>query len=99
MKKIRYCRLRETISRSKINQPGVPSRLSMPHFPPTLWGFLTIAGCVSTVGTVFIYVAKKALDIAAEVLKARLLKEHPKECICIYGPDGTVARRVKADSP
>jgi hypothetical protein len=52
---------------------------------------------VSALGGVLIYIGKKVVDIAADVVKARLLKEHPKEFIVIYGPDGTVARRIDAD--
>ena len=70
----------------------------MPHLPPTLWWFLTAAGVVSALGGVLIYVGKKAVDIGADVVKARLLKEHTKDFIVIYGPDGRVARRVKVES-
>lgn len=45
-----------------------------------------------------IYVVKKVVDVVFDVAKARLLKEHPKQTIAIYGPDGRVARRVEADS-
>jgi len=60
-------------------------------------GLITLAGGVSALGGVLIYIGKKVVDIAADVVKARLLKEHPKEFIVIYGPDGTVARRIDAD--
>jgi len=62
-------------------------------------GLITVAGGVSALEGVLIYIGKKVVDIAADVVKARLLKEHPKEFIVIYGPDGTVARRVDADGP
>jgi hypothetical protein len=62
-----------------------------------LWGFITAAGGVSARG-VLIYVGKKAVDIVADIVKARLLKEHTKDFIVIYGPDGRVARRVKVES-
>ena len=45
-----------------------------------------------------IYLVKKAVDVAADVAKARLLKEHPRQTVVIYGPDGRVARRVEVDS-
>ena len=70
----------------------------MPHLPTTLWGFITVAGGVPALVGGLIYVGKKAVDIGADIVKARLLKEHPKEFTVIYGPDGRVARRVELDS-
>jgi hypothetical protein len=70
----------------------------MASLPTTLLGFITVAGGVSALGGVLVYIGKKALDIAADVVKTRLLKEHPKEFIVIYAPDGTVAKRVEAES-
>ena len=46
----------------------------------------------------FVYIIKKAVDIAADVVKARLLKQHAKDFIVLYGPDGRVARRIEVDS-
>jgi hypothetical protein len=70
----------------------------MPHLPTALWGFITVGGVVSALIGGLIYVVKKVVDVGADVAKARLLKEHPKQTIAIYGPDGRVARRVEADS-
>jgi hypothetical protein len=44
------------------------------------------------------FVIKKAVDLVIAVFAARLSKEKVKESICIYAPDGTVARRVKIES-
>ena len=45
-----------------------------------------------------VYIVRKAVDVGADVLKARLLREHTKEFIVLYGPDGRVAKRVEVDS-
>ena len=44
------------------------------------------------------YIVKKAVDVGVDVLKTRLLKEHTKDFIVLYGPDGRVAKRVEVDS-
>ncbi len=69
----------------------------MPHLPPTLWGFITVGGAVSVLLGSLGYIVKKAVDVGADVVKARLLKEHPRQAVVIYGPDGSVAKRVKVD--
>ena len=79
-------------------QPQLPLWFLMPHLPPTLWGFITVGGVVSAIIGGLIYLVKKAVDVAADVAKARLLKEHPRQTVVIYGPDGRVARRVEVDS-
>jgi hypothetical protein len=70
----------------------------MPHLPTALWGFLTVGGVVSVFLGGVGYIVKKAVDVGADVLKARLLKEHTKGSIVLYGPDGRVAKRVEVDS-
>jgi hypothetical protein len=70
----------------------------MPHLPTTLWGFITVGGGVSALVAGFVYIIKKAVDIAADVVKARLLKQHAKDFIVLYGPDGKVVRRIEVDS-
>ena len=57
-----------------------------------------MAGGVPALVGGLIYVGKKAVDIGADIVKARLLKDNPKEFTVIYGPDGRVARRVELDS-
>jgi hypothetical protein len=63
-----------------------------------LWGFITWAGGASAFIAGLVYIVKKAVDVAADVLKARLLKGHSKDFIVLYGPDGRVAKRVEGDS-
>jgi hypothetical protein len=70
----------------------------MPHLPPTLWGFITVGGAVSVLLGGLGYIVKKAVDVGADVLKTRLLKERTKDFIVLYGPDGRVAKRVEVDS-
>jgi hypothetical protein len=103
MKRIRYCWLRESVFPQPINQPEFPLCFSMPQLPTTLWGFYSVGGavCLFIGGLVFrsiVYAIKKVVDVAAEVVKAKLLKEHPKQVIAIYGPDGRIARRIELDS-
>jgi hypothetical protein len=81
------------------HQAQLPLRFLMPHLPPTLWGFITVGGTVSVLLGSLGYIVKKAVDVSADIVKARLLREHRKVSVVIYGPDGTVARRVEADSP
>jgi hypothetical protein len=45
-----------------------------------------------------VYLVKKAVDLAAEIVKARLLKEQVKHFILIYAPDGSVVKRVSVDA-
>jgi hypothetical protein len=68
--------------------------LSLPTSP---LGLFATGGAVSILLTGLGYLGKKVIDIAADVLKARFLKEHPKKYIFIYGADDKVAKRVTVD--
>jgi hypothetical protein len=71
----------------------------MAHLPPTLLELITVGGVVSALGALLAYSAKKGIDIFSDVVRARLLKERPKDSLVLYGPDGRVIKRLRVDSP
>jgi hypothetical protein len=44
------------------------------------------------------YIAKKAVDVIAELIKKRLEEKKVTASVPIYGPDGQVAKVVEIDS-
>jgi hypothetical protein len=62
--------------------------------PPTL---LTVGGVVSLVIAALSYVAKKVIDVGADVWKARILSTPPKRYKEIYGPNAEVIKRIEVD--